>query len=1383
MRLTLLAVLCALAAGTATYPGKNLAVPPDEGKDTKVAPWADPRLPVTGSLGLWLDASRQSAARQAHGRIPLLYDDPLDVWYDGSGHGLHLVQGFARARPRWLTSGELAAVRFDGNEQCLASTAPQQDLDEGTVFLLAAPRSNAGFFRALLAFNAAGKNDYTTGLTIDLNGTASARFDGLNVEGKGFGGAVNLMKGGHPFGEFHVIAVRLRQGKGGVQVLIDGQPAGQRDRGPGPLRMDQLTLGARFYSNTADVPAWTGFLDGDIAEVLLYRRALADDEMKAVNAYLHDKAVRLNQQGVGKAALGSVPLVQVAKPPPVQMFVPGFSVRQLPVDLTNINNLRYRADSKLVALAYDGKVYLLSDTDGDGLEDRAEVFWDNADGMIRGPIGMALTPPGYVHGDGVFVACKGKVLLLTDTKKTGKADKVTVVATGWQEITQAVDALGVALDKSGNVYFGLGTADYTNAYQVGKDGKARYDLASERGTILKVSPDFTKREIVCTGVRFTVGLAFNRAGDLFVTDQEGATWLPNGNPLDELLHIQPGRHYGFPPRHPKHLPGVIDEPSVFDYGPQHQSTCGLAFNDPVNGGPIFGPSWWEGDALIAGYSRGKLYRTQLVRTDAGYVARNHILAALNMLTVDACVSPQGDLVVAVHSGEPDWGTGPKGKGKLYKISYSDRKTPQPVLAWSSGPREVRIAFDRPLDPAQLRDLAKQVRIEYGKYLQPGDRFESLRPGYAVVKMQLAAPRFRLPVHAAQVTPDRRTLVLATGPQAEAVSYAITLPGMGRPAVQGAKELPQVPEVDLGYDLSGVAASWRGEDGKAAWSGWLPHLDAGVSRALTRGSAQHDELWKMTGQPGSLTLECKLDLWQMLRPAVQPGSTLDYTLPPEVVTLLLEGPAGLAVKGPDAKVVSEPKKGMGRTLVTVTPRPDAPLTLTVSLPTGAKVPPLKAAYFTNEDARLRALPLHRVLLPWASLKVGSPMVVQPTVPELKGGDWARGRQVFYSAEAACSRCHQVGGQGGKIGPPLDNLVHRDYASVLRDIAAPSAAINPDYISYQVELKSGKVLVGVVRGDGARVIIGEQTGQEHVVARNDIESLTPLATSTMPDGLDRVLGPDKLRDLLTFLLTEPLRAAPIERDGAPPPRTRAELDAALQGSAAPPAKLKPLRILLAAGPKDHGPGEHDYPLWQRRWRLLLGLAEAVSVDEAFGWPSTEQLKWADVVVMYSHNPGWTAAKAKELDAFLERGGGLVFIHYAIDGHAAGDVLAQRIGLTWKADQSKFRHGPLEVDFTGSKHPIARGLGKVAFIDESYWQLQGDVKGIEVLGTGVEDGKPQPLFWTRTQHKGRVFVSVPGHYTWTFDDPLFRLLLLRGIAWTAGESVDRFNALATVGTRMSD
>ena len=47
-----------------------------------------------------------------------------------------------------------------------------------------------------------------------------------------------------------------------------------------------------------------------------------------------------------------------------------------------------------------------------------------------------------------------------------------------------------------------------------------------------------------------------------------------------------------------------------------------------------------------------------------------------------------------------------------------------------------------------------------------------------------------------------------------------------------------------------------------------------------------------------------------------------------------------------------------------------------------------------------------------------------------------------------------------------------------------------------------------------------------------------------------------------------------------------------------------------------------------------------------------------------------------------------------------------------------------------------------------------------------------------QGRVFVSIPGHNWTTFNDPLFRILLLRGFAWTAKEPVDRFNELVSVG-----
>src|SRR5688572_13054728 len=87
-------------------------------------------------------------------------------------------------------------------------------------------------------------------------------------------------------------------------------------------------------------------------------------------------------------------------------------------------------------------------------------------------------------------------------------------------------------------------------------------------------------------------------------------------------------------------------------------------------------------------------------------------------------------------------------------------------------------------------------------------------------------------------------------------------------------------------------------------------------------------------------------------------------------------------------------------------------------------------------------------------------------------------------------------------------------------------------------------------------------------------------------------------------------------APPPRTRAEVEAVLAKAPRPDtnAPLRPLHVLLVAGPKDHGPGEHDYPAWQRQWTALLARAPGVRVSTAFPWPKPEQWEGVDLAVFY-------------------------------------------------------------------------------------------------------------------------------------------------------------------------
>ena len=74
-----------------------------------------------------------------------------------------------------------------------------------------------------------------------------------------------------------------------------------------------------------------------------------------------------------------------------------------------------------------------------------------------------------------------------------------------------------------------------------------------------------------------------------------------------------------------------------------------------------------------------------------------------------------------------------------------------------------------------------------------------------------------------------------------------------------------------------------------------------------------------------------------------------------------------------------------------------------------------------------------------------------------------------------------------------------------------------------------------------------------------------------------------------------------------------------------------------------------------------------------------------------------------------------------------------------------------------------------------------GGAAFGASREDNADQPQMWAIDHHPGRVFVSIPGHYMWTFDDPLFRTLIVRGIAWVGNRPVDRFNELIPLDARI--
>jgi putative heme-binding domain-containing protein len=404
----------------------------------------------------------------------------------------------------------------------------------------------------------------------------------------------------------------------------------------------------------------------------------------------------------------------------------------------------------------------------------------------------------------------------------------------------------------------------------------------------------------------------------------------------------------------------------------------------------------------------------------------------------------------------------------------------PIAVWAAGPLEVIAAFERPVDQSLAQSLAGKDIPFFELNRSDSGRTTSSKP---IGTIHIAGTR---------LADDGRTMILATDPHPRAARYVLPLP-----AVEGAK---------VTYDLSGVEATWSEDEdpvSEARWSGWWPILDSESFRRLSRGSKRHEKGLALFAKRGRLVLST------MVR------------LPPGSAKLRLVGSAPI-VEAVIGEVQADPGDAESKEkyhLVTLTVESKGdPLFLTTSLQTGKDERPLGFAvtYRVGAETTDHALGPEQLMLPWVPIALDSATATPLVVPDLSGGDPARGQTLFFGDQARCSQCHIFRGQGGKIGPDLTDIGIKGRAEIYRSIAAPSAAIEPAYTSYTVATKDGQVVVGVVRAEGIDMVkVTDTNARVTAIPRKQIEQIRPSATSVMPVGLTGTLGADAIRDLIAYL----------------------------------------------------------------------------------------------------------------------------------------------------------------------------------------------------------------------------------------------------------------------------
>jgi len=128
------------------------------------------------------------------------------------------------------------------------------------------------------------------------------------------------------------------------------------------------------------------------------------------------------------------------------------------------------------------------------------------------------------------------------------------------------------------------------------------------------------------------------------------------------------------------------------------------------------------------------------------------------------------------------------------------------------------------------------------------------------------------------------------------------------------------------------------------------------------------------------------------------------------------------------------------------------------------------------------------------------------------DLALGRAMF---QKTCAQCHTLYGVGSKIGPDItgSNRASLDY--LLENIFDPSAVIPKEYATTVINLKKGRVITGIVRGETPAAITIQTANESLTVPKDEIDERTPGTNSMMPDDLLKTFKEDEIRALFAYL----------------------------------------------------------------------------------------------------------------------------------------------------------------------------------------------------------------------------------------------------------------------------
>lgn len=330
-----------------------------------------------------------------------------------------------------------------------------------------------------------------------------------------------------------------------------------------------------------------------------------------------------------------------------------------------------------VVCTWDGDVWRVDGIDGAP----TSVTWHRIASGLFQPLGIKL------RGAEIFVTCRDQLVVLRDLDGDGATDFYESFNSDHQVTDHFHEfAMGLQTDAIGNFFYAKSARH------------ARTPLVPQHGTLLKISANGAKTEILANGFRAANGVCLNPDGSFYVTDQEGH-WMP----MNRINRVTSGQFFGnmWSYRAPAdEADSAMAPPLLWVDKAIDRSPAELLWINSKSWGPL------DGALLNLSYGQGRI---EIVLTDGAAAGAQGALCRLPIPDF-----PTGIMRGRVHPtngqlylcGLSAWATSQtEQEGGFYRLRPTGKPAALPT-AWHVINGGIELTFSEPLQPAAAADAAR-----------------------------------------------------------------------------------------------------------------------------------------------------------------------------------------------------------------------------------------------------------------------------------------------------------------------------------------------------------------------------------------------------------------------------------------------------------------------------------------------------------------------------------------------------------------------------------------------------------------------------------------------------------------------------------------------------